>query len=122
MDKKNLNFEDLDIWKEGMQLSVSISKLMKNCKDFGFKDQIQRASVSIPSNISEGFERQTNKEFIQFLYIAKGSCGEFRTQIYLAKELEYLNQEDYKKMLEQSKLLSAKIQNFIKARKALTKQ
>jgi len=122
MDKKNLNFEDLDIWKEGMRLSVSIYKLMKNCNDFGFKDQIQRASVSIPSNISEGFERQTNKEFIQFLYIAKGSCGEFRTQIYLAKELEYLNQEDYKKMLEQSKLLSAKIQNFIKARKALTKQ
>ena len=122
MDKKDFNFEDLDIWKEGMRLSVSIYKLMKNCKDFGFKDQIQRASVSVPSNIAEGFERQTNKEFIQFLYIAKGSCGELRTQIYLAKELEYLNQEDYKTMLGQSKLLSAKIQNFIKARKTITKQ
>ena len=122
MDKKNFNFEDLDIWKEGMRLSVSIYKLMKNCKDFGFKDQIQRAAVSIPSNISEGFERQTNKEFIQFLYIAKGSCGELRTQIYLSRELEYLNQEDYKGMLEQSKLLSAKIQNFIKTRKITTKQ
>jgi len=122
MDKKSFNFEDLDIWKEGMRLCVSIYKLMKNCNDFGFKDQIQRAAVSVPSNISEGFERQTNKEFIQFLYIAKGSCGELRTQIYLAKELEYLNQENYKLMLEQSKLLSAKIQNFIKARKKLTKQ
>ena len=117
MEQKNFNFEDLIIWKEGMRLSVSIYKLMKNCKDFGFKDQIQRASVSIPSNISEGFERQTNKEFIQFLYIAKGSCGELRTQIYLAKEFEYLNQEDYNNLLNQSKLLSAKIQNFIKTRK-----
>ena len=91
---------------------------MGNCKDFGFKDQIQRASVSIPSNIAEGFERQTNKEFIQFLYVAKGSCGELRTQIYLAKEFEYLNQEEYKTTLDQSKILSSKIQNFIKARKA----
>jgi len=122
MDKASFNFEDLDIWKEGMRLSVFVYKLMKDCKDFGFKDQIQRASVSVPSNIAEGFERQTNKEFIQFLYIAKGSCGELRTQIYLAKELEYLNQEDYKNMLKQSKLLSAKIQNFIKTRKTLTKQ
>jgi four helix bundle protein len=117
MDSKSFNFEDLEIWKEGMRLSVSIYKLMKSCKDFGFKDQIQRASVSIPSNIAEGFERQTNKEFIQFLYIAKGSCGELRTQIYLAKELGYFSKEDYRTMLEQSKLLSAKIQNFIKARK-----
>ena len=118
MDKKDFNFEDLNIWKEGMRLSVSIYKLMKNCKDFGFKDQIQRAAVSIPSNIAEGFERQTNKEFIQFLFIAKGSCGELRTQIYLAKEFKYLDHNDYKTILEQSKLLSAKIQNFIKARKA----
>ena len=122
MNKTGFNFEDLGIWKEGMRLSVSVYKLMKNCNDFGFKDQIQRASVSVPSNIAEGFERQTNKEFIQFLYIAKGSCGELKTQIYLAKELEYLNQEDYKNMLKQSKLLSAKIQNFIKTRKTLTKQ
>jgi len=122
MDKKSFSFEDLEIWKEGMRLAVSIYKIIKNCKDFGFKDQIQRVSVSIPSNISEGFERQTNKEFIQFLYIAKGSCGELRTHIYLAKELGYLSQEDYKTMLEQSKALSAKIQNFIKSRKALVKQ
>ena len=66
MDKKSFNFEDLYICKEGIRLSVSIYKLIKNCKDFGFKDQIQRAFVSIPSNIAEGFERQTNKEFTQY--------------------------------------------------------
>jgi len=121
MDKENFNFEDLDIWKEAMRLCVSIYRLLRNCKDFSFRDQIQRASVSIPSNISEGFERQTNKEFIHFLYIAKGSCGEFRTQIYLAKELGYLDQEDYIIILNQSKLLSSKIQNLIKFRKTQNK-
>jgi four helix bundle protein len=94
---------------------------MKDCKDFGFKDQIQRASVSVPSNIAEGFERQTNKEFIQFLYIAKGSCGELRTQTYLAKEFGYLHQDDFQNLLSSGKLLSAKIQNFIKTRKIQTK-
>ena len=122
MDEKTFNFEDLEIWKEGMRLCVSIYKLMNNCKDFGFKDQIQMAAVSIPSNIAEGFERQTNKEFIHFLYIAKGSCGELRTQIYLTKDLEYMNKDDYENKLKQAKLLSSKIQNFIKTRKTLTTQ
>ena len=117
MIKKNFNFEDLEIWKEGMRLSVMVYKIMKDCKDYGFKDQIQRASVSVPSNISEGFERQTNKEFIQFLYIAKGSCGEVRTQVYLAKEFGYINQHDYKMLIENCKLLSSKIQSFINSRK-----
>lgn len=78
---KNAQFEDLDIWKEAMRVSVKIYEVTKPCIDFGFKDQIQRSAVSVPSNIAEGFERQTNKEFIQFLFIANGSCGEMRTQI-----------------------------------------
>ena len=113
----SFNFEDLEIWKEGMRISVKIYKLLKDCKDFGFRDQIQRASVSVPSNIAEGYERQTNKEFIQFLFIAKGSCGELRTQLYLAKEFNYIKQEDFQIVLQQSKLLSSKIQNFIKTRR-----
>ena len=80
---QNLNkiqkFEDLNVWKESVKLSVNIYKALKNCKDFGLRDQIQRSAVSIPSNISEGFDRKGNKEFIQFLYIAKGSCSELRT-------------------------------------------
>ncbi|NDV58447.1 four helix bundle protein [Bacteroides sp. 519] len=110
-------FEDLEIWKEGMRLTVKIYRSLKDCRDYGFKDQIQRASVSIPSNISEGFERQTNKEFIQFLFIAKGSCGEVRTQLYLAKELKYINTEEFYELLDKAKQLSAKIASFIKTRR-----
>jgi four helix bundle protein len=113
-------FEDLGIWKEGMRLSISVYTAMKDCKDFGLKDQMQRASVSIPSNIAEGYERQTNKEFIQFLFIAKGSCGELRSQLYLAKELEYIFQEDCVQLIAQSKRLSAMIYNFIKTRRTRT--
>lgn len=90
---------------------------MRNCKDYGFKDQIQRAAVSIPSNIAEGYERQTNKELIQFLYIAKGSCGEIRTQLYLAKELNYINDDDSKALIAKAQTLSSMIHCFIKARR-----
>jgi len=107
------SFEDLDIWKESMQIAFQVYALFKNCKDFGLKDQIQRSAVSVPSNIAEGFERQTNKEFIQFLHIAKGSCGELKTQIYLAKGLNYIDKEESKSLIEQSKKLSAKITKLI---------
>ena len=80
-------FEDLNVWKESVKLSVKIYKSLKNCKDFGLRDQLQRSAVSIPSNIAEGFDRKGNKEFIQFLYIAKGSCSELRTQLYIAVEV-----------------------------------
>ncbi|MDR2510913.1 MAG: four helix bundle protein [Bacteroidales bacterium] len=117
MENKN-TFENLEIWKESMNLCVQIYELMKNSKDFGFKDQIQRAAVSVPSNIAEGFERQTNKEFIQFLFIAKGSCGEVRTQLYLAKALKYIDNEIVNNLIERTGILSSKIQNFIKYRRA----
>ena len=115
---KTAQFEDLEIWKESMRITLKIYEIMKNCKDFGFKDQIQRASVSVPSNIAEGFERQTNKEFVQFLYIAKGSCGELRTQIYLGNQLKYIDKEEYDILLDKVKMLSSKIGNFIKIRKS----
>ncbi len=110
-------FENLEIWKESVRLTVKIYQSLKDCRDYGFKDQIQRAAVSVPSNISEGFERQTNKEFIQYLFIAKGSCGELRTQLYLAKELKYIEEEDFEELFHKAKQLSAKIAAFIKARR-----
>jgi four helix bundle protein len=78
-------FEDLEIWKEARCLTqdiYNISKAPKFSRDFALRDQMQRAAVSIMSNIAEGFERGGNQEFVQFLYIAKGSCGELRSQLY----------------------------------------
>lgn len=74
-------FEDLDVWKKSMRLSVEIYNLFSNSRDYGLKDQIQRSAVSIPSNISEGYDRGSNKEYINFLYYARGSCAELRHSI-----------------------------------------
>jgi four helix bundle protein len=115
--ENKFSFEELDIWKEGMNQCVSVYAKIKDCKDYGFKDQIQRTSVSVPSNISEGFERQTNKEFIHFLYIAKGSCGELRTQLHLARVFNYMESGEVNILIEQNRKLSSKIQNFITYRK-----
>ena len=111
-----VKFEDLEIWKEGMRLARDIYKYLKHCKDFGLKDQMQRAAVSIPSNIAEGFERKSNKDFIRFLYIAMGSSAELRTQIYLTQELGILDGEITKDLLARSRKLSAMINKFIQIR------
>ncbi|MCL2291014.1 MAG: four helix bundle protein [Bacteroidetes bacterium] len=112
-------FEDLEVWKLSMNLTVSVYRYFKECKDFGFKNQIQRACVSIPSNIAEGFARKTNKEFCQFLYIARGSCAEVRTQIYLAKQLTYIENEFYIKCLNVTDHISRMLYNMIKYRSSL---
>lgn len=109
-------FEDLIIWKEATDLVLAIYSLFKNCTDRAFKDQIQRAAVSIPSNISEGYERMTNKEFVHFLYIAKGSCGELRTQTFLANRLGYLSSDNYLFLHNKAKKLSSQLQSFINTR------
>lgn len=88
----------------------------RNCRDYSFKDQIQRAGISIMNNIAEGFERRTNKEFINFLYIAKGSCGEVRSMLNLALEFKYISkdqfQENYSLAVEISKMLSGLIKTL----------
>ncbi|MDR2622096.1 MAG: four helix bundle protein [Dysgonamonadaceae bacterium] len=119
-DKKAIRgFEDLDVWKNAMQLVVAVYTEFKENKDYGFKDQIQRAAVSIPSNITEGYERQTDKEFIQFLFIAKGSSGELQTQLYLAQKLNYLTKEKAKELIDKSKKVSSMIYNLINYRKTI---
>ncbi len=110
-------FEDLEVWKEGMRLSKNIYQVLISCKDFGLRDQMQRASVSIPSNIAEGYERNTNKDFIRFLYISKGSCSELRTQIYLAIDINIVDRKTGNQLLESTRKISAMLHNFIKARK-----
>jgi four helix bundle protein len=87
-------FEDIIAWQKSKELSVQVYGLFENSKDYGFKDQILRASVSVMNNIAEGFERRGNKEFRHFLYIAKGYCGEVRSILYLAKELNNTKHND----------------------------
>lgn len=110
-------FEDLNVWKEGVKLSVKIYKSLKNCKDFGLRDQLQRSAVSIPSNIAEGVDRKGNKEFIQFLYIAKGSCSELRTQLYIAVEVGIIEKTLGADYIEATKKISAMLYKLIQVRK-----
>jgi len=109
-------FEDLIVWQRAQRITLEIYSLFKNNKDFGFRDQIQRASVSIMNNIAEGFEYRTNKEFIRYLYISKGSCAEVRSMLYLAVHLDYVTEERQKELsastVEISKLLSGLIRSL----------
>ncbi len=117
MENNYHSFEDLLIWQEGMKLCDEIYTVLKNCRDFGLRDQMQRSSVSIPSNIAEGFELSTNKAFIRHLYIAKGSGGEVRTQIYIAIRQGYIENQKGKELVDLTKKLAAMISKFIAARK-----
>ncbi len=105
-------FEDLICFSKARDLTKHIYKEFKDCKDFGFKDQITRASVSVLSNIAEGFERGTKSEFLNFLYIAKGSAGEVRAQLYVALDASYLNLETFKYLNNLASECSRLIQSF----------
>ena len=109
-------FEDILSWKKSKDLAKWIYQEFENEKDFAFKNQIERASVSIMNNIAEGFERQTNKEFKHFLFISKGSCGEVRSMLILAKELNKIEEGEFTKLhnlcLEISRLLSGLIKSL----------
>ena len=109
-------FEDLEIWKDARVLTRAIYQLTSDSrfsKDFGLRDQIRRAAVSIMSNIAEGFERRGNQEFIQFLYVAKASCGEVRSQLYVAMDQSYLAQKDGEELAMSFKRLSIMISNLM---------
>ena len=99
-------FEDLIVRQKARLLSVAIYKAFEDNKDYGFKDQIQRSSVSVMNNIAEGFERKTKKEFSYFLSIAKGSCGEVRSMLVLSKDLKKLSTEIADSLLEQAEEIS----------------
>lgn len=86
-------FEDLAVWKRSARLSAELYKSLRDLKDFGFRDQITRAGLSIPSNIAEGYERESAKETTNFLNYAKGSAGELRTQIYIGIDIGYIERE-----------------------------
>ena len=110
------SFEDLEVWKISKDFTVELYKITNNKnfnKDFSLRDQLRRASISIISNIAEGFERNGNKEFIQFLSIAKGSAGEIRAQIVIAFELKYITEKEFEKLHKDILLVSKQLSGFI---------
>ena len=106
-------FEDLKVWKRSSRLCAEVYKAFKDNRDWRFKDQITRSALSVPSNIAEGYERNSRKEYIRFLKIAKGFCGELRTQLYIAKELELVERKQLESFLFESVVISKMLQSLI---------
>ena len=111
------SFEELEVWQKAYKLSVSIYRLLENCRDFGLRDQMTRAGVSIASNIAEGAERGSNAEFIRFLHIAKGSAAELRTQIAIACDIGIIQESDKNELIGETKSISKMLQVLIKSMK-----
>lgn len=109
-------FEDLKVWQAARLISIAVFEITKNeklSKDYSLKDQMNRSAGSIMDNIAEGFERGGKKEFIQFLYIAKGSSGELRSQIYRAKDRAFINNDEFEKLLKNVEEVSKQLMGFI---------
>jgi four helix bundle protein len=110
-------FEDMEVWQVTRLLVKDIYRVSNSgqfSKDFGLKDQIRRAAISILSNIAEGFERSGNREFVHFLYIAKGSAGELRAQLYAALDQAYLTDRDFESLSKSSELVARQLSGLIK--------
>ena len=114
--------EKLEVWKISARLSADVYKLLSNLKDFVFKDQITRAGLSIPSNIAEGMEKESIKDQIRFLDIAKGSTAEFATQTYIAMDIKYIDKENGKIFIEKSNQILAMLTKLQQTLKGKLKQ
>lgn len=113
-------FEDLEVWKLSRMLTNRIYDASNDgrfSKDYDLKSQIRRAAVSVMSNIAEGYERGGNQEFIQFLSISKASCGEVRSQLYVARDQEYVAPEEGDRLIDAFKKLSIMLNNFMESLK-----
>ena len=116
-------FEDLFIWQKAVEFAKEIYLVTERTglrTDFGLKDQMRNAAVAIPSNIAEGFERRSRKEYLNFLNIAKASAGELRTQLYIAKEVGYLNPSEHEDLRQKARFLSGSIANHMKSIQSAT--
>ncbi len=109
------SFEDIEVWTKSQDGAIDIYKVFQSCRDFSLRDQIQRAAVSVSNNIAEGYERQGNKEFKKFLFIAKGSSAEVRSMLYLSLELKYVNKTQFTDLLDKYREISRMLSAFIKA-------
>ncbi|PLX84438.1 MAG: four helix bundle protein [Desulfuromonas sp.] len=109
-----MDFEKLEVWKRACRISVEIYQTLRELKDFGFKDQITRSSLSVASNISEGMVRPTANDKIRFLHIANGSCAELRTQAYIGITIGYIPEDVGRKWVRETKEISAMLMGLVK--------
>lgn len=114
-------FEDLEVWKRGCSLTVDIHVAFADSKDFALRNQMERSSLSIPSNIAEGAERDSTPDFIKFLRYSKGSCGELRTQLYVAERIRQRlgasSMPGSKEMIQETREISKMLQGLINSLK-----
>jgi len=112
-----MSFEDLDVWKRSARLSATLYRELSGLKDWGFRDQITRSGLSVPSNIAEGYERDSDREIARFLGIAKGSCGELITQIYIGIEADYIDRSTGLHWVAEAKELGRMLGAIIKKKR-----
>jgi four helix bundle protein len=110
-----MGFEELDVWKRAARLSASLYRELEKCREFGYKDQVTRSSVSVASNIAEGYERNTPLDRRKFLHYARGSCGELRTQLYIGIEAELLSRDAALQWIQETRELSATLNGLIRS-------
>ena len=111
------SFEDLEVWKRSARLAVKVYDVLRDCRDYGLKDQMTRAAVSIASNIAEGAERDSRSEYIRFLHIAKGSSAELRTQVYIAQRIGVFSAPHASELVSELKEISAMLHGLIQSLK-----
>lgn len=104
------SFEDLEVWKKSCRIAVRLYNLLKDCRDYGMKDQMLRAAVSISSNIAEGSERNSIPDFQRFINIAKGSSAELRTQVYISQKVNLVSDSDAAELIQELKSISKMLQ------------
>ena len=106
-------FEDLSIWQRSSRLCVELYRELKDSREWGFRDQITRSALSVPSNIAEGYERNSRREYVQFLRIAKGSCGEMRTQLYIGKKAGLIEASRAESLIEEATAIGRMLGSMI---------
>ncbi|MEZ4485103.1 MAG: four helix bundle protein [Syntrophotaleaceae bacterium] len=116
-----MQFEDLEVWKRAARLSAEIYKALGSLKDYGFRDQITRSGLSIPSNIAVGFERDSIKECLNFLSYARGSCGELRTQLFIGIDIGFIEKEQGSSWIKETKQISSMLTALVKTKRKFLK-
>ena len=107
-------FEQLEVWKRSCRLCIDMYTLVETCRVYGLRDQLGRSALSVPSNIAEGYERNSSREFVRFLKIAKGSCGELRTQLHIGRESGLLDKSQATEFIREASEISRMLQGLIR--------